>query len=187
MKKLIDAIYAIYPLSKEALNEVSGLVRSRCFPKNAYILRLHEVCHHVWFIRSGLVRIYYLDDGVEKTTWLLKEGDFFMSPRSFYTRSASSEAIVALEETEVYSIHYDALHRLYHSFPDFSQLGRMITEKYYLLSEQRNQMMRQNSVEQRIEWLFKEYPAVLSKVSIKNLASYVGCTPETFSKVIAKK
>jgi len=72
----------------------------------------------------------------------MKEGDFMISVESFFNQKESYESIQALEDCEVYSASYNDVQNLYNKFPEYNFVGRVLTEKYYVLSEQRLYSLR---------------------------------------------
>jgi CRP-like cAMP-binding protein len=115
------------------------------------------------------------------------ENDVAISVESFFCQSTSKEYIQALEETDLWYITYEELQDTYSKFPEFNLIGRIITENYYVLSEQRSACMRQQRAPERYRFLLENYPTLIQRVPSKYLASYLGITEVTLSIIKSKK
>ena len=183
MEALLQRLQTIYPLSEQCLQAIRGLMRREELPARHELLAPGQVAGRIYFIESGLARGYYLHEGREANTWFMREGDFIISIVSFLTRTASQEFIELLEPSVLHSVSHAQLQQLYLAFAEFNYVGRVLTEHYYVLSEQRTQQLRLLRAEQRYAQLLQTFPEVLQRVSLKHLASYLGVTPETISRI----
>ena len=186
MEALLTRLRAIYPLSDACLRAVQQLMRREQLPARHVLLAPGQVAGRIYFVESGLARGYYLHEGREANTWFMREGDFIISIVSFLTRTASQEFIELLEPAVLHSISHSQLQQLYLDFPEFNYVGRVLTEHYYVLSEQRTQQLRLLRADQRYAQLLHSFPDVLQRVPLKHLASYLGVTPETISRIRAQ-
>ena len=188
MEKLIGLIRLLWPEVttdfEYSLRQV--LVREEV-AKKQLVLKEGQVAHKMYFIEKGCVRGYYLKEGQEVNSWFMKEGDFVISIVSFYTKLPSEEIIETLEESLLWSISRQNLERLYLQYPAFNLVGRLLTEKYYVLSEQRTQSLRKETADERYRNLLAAFPDISNRVPLKYIASYLGISPETLSRLRAKK
>lgn len=113
----------------------------------------------------------------------MKEGDVMISVRSFYKRIQSEEYIEVLENSELHYLNFIDLQHIYYNFPEFNLIGRILTERYYILSEERNYNLRFNTAQERFEILKKNNPEIINRVPAKYIASYLGITEETLSRI----
>jgi CRP-like cAMP-binding protein len=150
------------------------------------LLKEGQVANYIYFIERGLVRSYYLKDGNEVCSWFMKEGDVIISVNSFFNRIPSYEYLQAIEDTTVYFIHYDQLQNIYKKFIEFNIVGRILTEKYYQLSEERLFLMRRQKASERYNHLLEHHPEILQRVPRTYIASYLGITLETLSRINKK-
>lgn len=180
---LFDFLNSILPLSEELKTQLSFYLKLQQFEKKTFLLKEGQTCNYIYFMQQGLVRSYYTKDGNEICSWFMKEGDVIISVDSFYNRKSSYEFIEAIEDTSVYYIHYDELQLLYKKFIEFNIVGRVLTEKYYQLSEERLFSMRKQKAAERYNFLLSHHPEIFQRVPRKYIASYLGITEETLSRI----
>ena len=160
---------------------------SQTLPRHTLLLHPGQVADKIYFVERGLVRGYWLNEGHEHTAWFMKEGDFVLSPVSFYTQSPSNEYIDLLEETTLHSISRARLNKLYQDYPAFNEVGRILTESYYVQSEQRTGTLRLADAASKYAYFQRAYPGLISRVSLKLVASFLNLSPETLSRLRARK
>ena len=117
----------------------------------------------------------------------MKEGDVIVSVESFFNQSISYENIQALEDSILLFITYDELQFLYNNFPEFNFVGREVLQKYYQLSEQRLYSLRMQRASEKYNFLMNHFPQIIQRVPSKYIASYLGITEETLSRIRAQK
>ncbi len=183
MPDLLAALESIGPLSPALRAALTQAVRREERPARHLLLQPGQVARRVYFIESGLVRGYVLHAGREVSSWFMREGDFVISIVSFLTQAPSTEYLELLETSVVHAISHEQLHALYRAFPEFNLFGRVLTERYYVLSEQRAHQLRVLPAAARYEQLLAEFPAVFQRVAGKHIASYLGVAAETLSRL----
>ena len=117
----------------------------------------------------------------------MREGDVIISVESFFKQTESQEQIQALEDSSLYYISYDEMQFAFANFSDFNTIGRILTEKYYVLSEQRLYSLRMQRASERYLFLLNHFPQILLRVPLKYIASYLGITEETLSRIRSMK
>lgn len=186
MEELLRYLEAIHPMSDELKQHLAGILKVREFPKKAYLLKAGHISKNICFIGKGLLRCFYIKDNHEVSSWFMKEGDVIVSVESFFAQKESYESIQALEDTLVFYITYAELQAIYRRYPEFNFIGRVLLEKYYMLSEQRLYSLRMQRSQERYDYLFQHHPDLLLRVPAKHLASYLGITEVTMSKIRAR-
>ena len=106
---------------------------------------------------------------------------------SFFSQTVSYESIQALEDCVLHYISYADMQYAYEQFPEFNFIGRVITEKYYKLSEQRIHSLRMQRALDKYQYLLNHSPHLIQRVPSKYIASYLGITEETLSRIRALK
>src|ERR1700743_605929 len=93
----LDFLDKVFPLSDQIRARLNSIIRMETFKKKEFLLREGQTCNHIYFIEKGLIRIYYLKDGLEICSGLLSEGGMAIAVRSFFKREPSDEFIQAIE------------------------------------------------------------------------------------------
>jgi CRP-like cAMP-binding protein len=180
---LIKHLSSIISISKELEKELNKITIKKTFAKGEVIISCYERCDCIYFIDKGLVRGYYYDDGKEVTHWFAQEQEFATSFYSFITSKPALEHVQALEETEVIEIPYTTLQYLYKTFQETERLGRIITETYYIKLEERILNIHFKTAKERYQKLVNSKPFLIQRVSLGQIASYLGITQETLSRI----
>lgn len=184
---LLHLCNSIIPLSDGLKERLISLLRVDTFPKKTLLLKEGQICNYIYFIEKGFVRSFILKDDQEITSWFMKENDVFISVNSFFSRQPGQEYIETIEESTLSYIHYDELQKMYRDFIEFNVVGRVLTEKYYVLCEERLQSMRKQKSEERYQFLLSYHPQILQRAPLKYVASYLGISIETLSRIRSKK
>lgn len=183
MNDLLENLNLIYPISTSLHEHLLNRLKLVILPKKTFLLKEGRICKNIWFINKGLARCFYVKEEKEVSSWFMKEGDVIISVESFFKQQPSYENIQALEDCELFSISYEELHAIYHEFPEFNFIGRVLTEKYYTLSEQRLFSLRMQRASERYAYLMTHYPEIIQRVPSTFIASYLGITLETLSRI----
>ncbi|UTA70231.1 Crp/Fnr family transcriptional regulator [Emticicia sp. 21SJ11W-3] len=187
MQQIISTLAAIKPLSPKIQDFLEKKLKNEVFAKKSMIVQPETVNRKIYFIEKGIVRAYFIENGKEHTTWFFKEADIIISVISFFLQKPSNEYIETLEDCVMWSLSYTDLQFLYDNFPEFNYVGRVLTEKYYCLSEIRNYNIRMKSVNERYVFLQQQIPDILHRVPVKHIASHLEIEPETLSRLRVKK
>ena len=183
VNNLIAYLNKIHPLPLELAAHLEHKLKERKVARKQFLLKAGHVCRDISFIEEGLLRCFYLKDDMEVSSWFMKEGDVIASVMSFFNQTPSYESIQAIEETTVYSIEHRELEAIYRNFPEFNYVGRVLVQKYYMLSEQRLYSLRMQRSQERYDYLLEHHAELVLRVPAKYLASYLGITEVTMSKI----
>ena len=188
-QKLIDTLQMFAKLSDNELIALSSVMEHRKVKKGDYFLQQGQVCQHLGFLNSGIMRVYHLANDKEYTSYFNfgERNPFVSSFSSFVTRKPSQESIHALEDCELLLISYDNLQKLYESSFALQKLGRVIAEYNYTLAMKRIYSLQHFSAQERYKELLLIYPNLVNHVPHHYIASYLGITPESLSRIRKEK
>ena len=142
-----------------------------------------EVCNHVSYISSGLMKMYLILEGKEFISSFAFENCYISVYDSFLTRNPGTHFLEAIEETEVIQLSHQDLQWLYEATPSAQKFGRLIAEQVYIEITNRNNSLFLKNPEQRYLELQQQQPEIIQRVPQYMIASYLGVTPEALSRI----
>lgn len=154
--------------------------------KGEYLIRSGAICSSIAYINTGLFRIFYLKDGNEVNTCFCKENSITASFTSFVNRTPSNESIQAIENARIVTLHYDKLNKLYDLSLKWQAVGRLLTEKECLRLSNRASTLSFETAVEEYKNLLEFQPEIIQRVSIQHIASYIGVSRETLSRIRSK-
>ena len=187
MNQLIQFLHSIQPLSPSLVEHLSKVVKTRTLIKKDFLLKAGHVSRSAYFINQGLLRAYYIKNEKDISSWFMKEMDFSLSIESFYDQKPSYENIQALEDCRLFSIDHNHLEEMYHKFPEFNFVGRVLTIKYHKLWAEQLYSLRMQSAPERYQWLLTNHPELLLRVPAKHIASYLDISEVTLSRIKGRR
>ncbi|MBI1781185.1 MAG: Crp/Fnr family transcriptional regulator [Sphingobacteriales bacterium] len=152
--------------------------------KNEYLLKEGRINAEYFFMEKGFMRAFAHDlNGDDVTTDFYSSGQVVFEVFSFFNRVPSKENIIATEDCTGWEISYDQLNHLFHSLPQFREFGRGVLVKGF--SSLKNRMLSHitETAEQRYEALLKTNPEIFQHAALKHIASYLGITDSSLSRI----
>jgi CRP-like cAMP-binding protein len=177
----------IHPISRDAINYINQHSFAKRVEKNTFLLRTGEVCEHLYFIQKGVVRAFITDGKKDITTWITAENEIVASIRGFNQQQASLENLQAIEDCDLIGANFEALQYLYTHFPEMNIVGRKILEIYYSDAEERAYISRIPNAGKRYRHFLNTKASLANRIPLKFIASYLGMTIETLSRIRSKK
>lgn len=174
---------SIIPVSDSLDKALDIVTKKVSIQKNLSIVNIGNRCQDLFFIEKGLLRGYYLLDGKEITNWFGSEGEFATCFYAFVAEKPSFENIQVLEDSVLTQVSFTDLQHLYKEFPETERLGRIITETYYIRLEERLLSLQFKTAKERYHHFIKSRPSLLQRTSLGQIASYLGITQETLSRI----
>jgi len=181
---LFTYINSIRPISDELREAIASSFEIIEVPKRHKLLVEGQTSNYIYAVEKGLLRMYYVKDGEEICSRFMDEQYMLaMSVNSFYSRTPGYEYIETLELSVLGRIHYDKLQQLYNKYIEFNYTARVITERFYIRSEERLFLIRKQTAEERYVFYINKYPEMYQRVPLKYIATYLGITLETLSRI----
>lgn len=170
-------------MTHEELDILEEILVPRKYPKGARILDEGEVCQSIYWIVKGLVRQFYFKNNKELTEYMATENTICMSIESLFHETPSHQIIQALEPTVLFEIPMHELEAAAIKSVNIQMLFRKILEESLIISQQRADMLRFESAQDRYQKLVKSAPQLVLRAPLVYIASYLQMTPETLSRV----
>lgn len=172
-------------LSEKAVGAISDICTSITIKKNKDLQPIGHTCKTIYFVTHGAARIYYYKDGNDITECFVFENQIIARVESLFTGKPSQKAIEIIEDAELIAINATQLFKLYDTFPDIERLFRRIFEAAYVDTVNRVESIQFHSAEERYRTLLNETPNILQRVPLKHIASYLGITQVSLSRIRA--
>lgn len=180
LKKLF---LSLAPFSDDELNEALPCFQSESLQKGQYFVKSGRIADRIGFVNQGLLRSFYNIKGKETTTFFQLPGTLASALASFLQMKPALENIQAMEDSELIIIQRKDLLRLYNESWKWQQVGRVITENYYVLMEKRLIALQTLTAQERYKMFLQDYPELLNTVPLYYIASFLGISPETLSRI----
>jgi CRP-like cAMP-binding protein len=177
----------IAKLSDSLEDDLKNLSEPKKFSKGEHLFKEGDICRHMFYIEKGLFRVYYIsDNGKEITAWFSAENTLITALDSFYYNKATHVYCEALEDSVVYPIKFSEFEIILNS-----EKGARVA--FYILYEITRKMtefissIKFQTADERYKALIKEFPTIQQRTSLGHIASYLGITQETLSRIRANK
>ena len=186
MDQFLQFISQYVSLSEEAEATLTELVRVETYKKGAQIINEGRVCNRLFFLETGSVRTFFYRDGKDITYWIYPEYAVFTAWNSYLTQKPSKEYAEATQDAVVYSLSYSEWQELYASYPELERFGRLIAEEFIAYIDDFYKGFYLLSAKEKYELLLAVFPDVTQRVKLGHIASMLGITQETLSRLRGK-
>ena len=171
-------------ISEKTFSEFSQYFKARKVKKSEIILREGEICRYNYFVNNGCLKFYSInDEGHQLTRYFAFEGKFGTALSSLIDQKPSFEYIQAIEKSELLMISRQDFFQLVNTVPQINTIYRDILEMAYVTSQKRIYGLQGKTALEQLKWLMEYQPKILSRLSNKEIASYLGITPFTLSRL----
>ena len=181
--QILDKIYPLPEsskrMSKEQITEIEH-------PKGHILLRADKIETSIYFIKKGIVRAYANPGGNEITFWFGKEGDTIISMKSYIDNKEGYENVELLEDCELYLLKTKELQNLFEKDLYIANWGRKFAEQELIKTEERLISRQFRTATERYKELMKKNPDLLQRVQLGYIASYLGITQVSLSRIRAE-
>ncbi len=183
MDNFINILKSIAPLSEESINKIVQISTIQTHKKNDYVLKQGAICNGFYFISKGLVRIFYYKNEKEISEWFAFENNLCFSILSYFNNVPSSLIIQCIEDSEVITISREGLNRLRTIDFEIANFAYTLISGSLIISQERMASIQFETALQRYENLLKVHPTLLRRVPLHYIASYLGVSAETLSRI----
>jgi CRP/FNR family transcriptional regulator, anaerobic regulatory protein len=188
MTELETYIMSYFGVAKsDDIKAIASFFKASSIKKGDYLLQANNRCNALSFVESGLLRMYRLHGGKEITQWISTKGSFTGDISSFLFETPSHSSIHALVDTTILSISKSDYLLIGNVVPQWNEFEKLFTQRCFILMEERIFTHLSMTTDERYEAYFEQNPEIFNQVPLQYLASMLGMTPETFSRVRAKR
>jgi len=171
-------------IPREEQDKLLKRLHSITVKKNEYFLRAGDVPQRIGFNVSGLMRLFYIDsNGTEFIKHFCMENTLAISFSAFLLREESKFYIQAIEDTKLLTINYETYHEILDSHVCWQIVSRKLAELLYIIKEKREYELLMNSAQERYLQFLDDYPNLEERLNNYHIASYLGITPESLSRI----
>lgn len=153
------------------------------YPKNKILVEEGRVCKYSYIVLEGCIRRYYLKDGIEITSEFIFPGDMAVSFGSFLKRQPSFEFIQTIENTKAMLIPFSVFEYMQRKHPSILQINFDVLVDYSQWLEKRLYHLQFHTAKERYKILLNSQPELIQKIPLMYIASYLGITLETLSRI----
>ncbi|MFN7325195.1 MAG: Crp/Fnr family transcriptional regulator [Chitinophagales bacterium] len=178
-----DQLYRLDSAAKAALSAVCSTIY---LPKNELLQPIGQPCRTIYIVEKGIARIFYYKDGVDITEYFAAEQQLIVRAESLFKGIPSQKGIQVLEDTTLTAIPAAQLFQLFDEYPGIERLFRKIIETAYVDTVLRLESLQFNSAEERYKNLIESTPDIIKRVPLKYIASFLGITQVSLSRIRSK-
>lgn len=187
MTLILQNIEKIVTLSKQERELFLSKIEVKHYKAKTVLLQAGEVCKHSYFVNSGILRSFNINDNiVEHVLQFACEGWWIGDMYSLITQKPGNLYVEVNEDAEVVLLSKENQEILFQEIPKLERFFRILTENSLVAHQERLMDNLSLSAEERFEKFCTKYPTLIQKVPQKQIASYIGVTPEFFSKMKAR-
>lgn len=182
--KLLDPKNQLQPQQKVMIVDTARVVS---VVKNHFLQHIGQTCRTIYYIQKGCTRVFYMLNEQEITECFSFEGELAVRFESLLTNAPSRRAIQVLEDSEFLAFDMNKLDVIFTNQPFIEAMFRRLFHAYHIQSMERMENLQFRSAEERYHTLLTHYPDVIKRVPLKFIASYLGITPVSLSRIRALK
>lgn len=175
------------PLPNEVIEDIAQIAKVETLSKGKILVKEGQIAHRLYFLEKGTARTHYFHNAKDVTSWIYQEHTPFTAWYSFLNRKPSFENIEILEDSTIVSFTKDELETLYKHHIPFNHYGRKMVEQQLSYLDVFYKGYLFMTAKERYELLLSTFPDVTQRVNLGHIASLLGISQETLSRIRAKK
>ena len=183
MDEFIAYLQAIGPIDPALAVHLRSILTLRYIHKGRFLVKPGIINDRFFFIASGMVRCYWIDGHKEISKWFLGDNNVIASTWSYRNQLPGTEYMEAFKDCKVVWGRFRDLEATYQKFPAFERHGRIVTMRYSTMWYTICDALRYHDARTRYTFLVREFPDLLQTVPAKYLASFMGMSEVTLSRV----
>lgn len=181
LKHFFETLFGQVPQTEWDM--LKSILEPREVSKGEDIHKIGRQCKYLWFLEKGAVRVYEYSNDIERTTHFFIENNLFIDYHSVLKNSTSEIGFRAEENCIIQQMPYDKLLSLFDKSHYLERLARLMAERQFVMEfELRRQLLNFDALE-RYEFLIKTQPYIFQRFALKDIASFIGITPVSLSRL----
>lgn len=174
-------------INSESLPKITSHFKPFKAKRNEVLCAEGQICKNFYFINSGCLRMYEIDNkGNESTAYFALENQIMSAITSFVLQQPSRDFLVSIEPSELLVIGRDSFFKLIETVPEFKDVYHKFMEFAFIHSQMRIYSFLGMEGIDKLRWVMEHEPKLLTRISSKAVASYLGMTNSTLSKLRAQ-
>ncbi len=187
MSLIIDSLQQLQPLSLEAINDLAAIIKQRLYKKDTVLVRLGQIPEKFYFISKGLARVFYIRNEKDITDYFAIDNQFIGALPGLFAQQPSHKAIEILEDSDVEYFSYQEFDLLCERHHTLERAARKMITLGMMTGQKRIESIRFLSAKEKYEELERLYPGITNRAPLKYIASYLGITQVSVSRIRAGK
>lgn len=187
ISQLLAVLNYFHPVGKELEAYFEQHIIPQSLTRGEMLLKAGTVCEYCYFVKKGVLRGFMMDERRDITTWITAENELVTSISGLDQDIPAIENIEAIEDCELLALKNTDLQNLYRQLPEFNITGRKLLQQYYRDAEGRAFIVRLTSAEHKYNYFLEKYNHLCNRIQLKYIASFLGITVETLSRVRNRK
>ncbi|QBJ86298.1 Crp/Fnr family transcriptional regulator [Chryseobacterium gleum] len=183
MQNLLNYIRSLTPFSDESWHTLQSALSERTYRKNELMLQEGDICNSLFYIEKGYCKSYYEIQGDIKNTGFFFENEITTNISSFGSGQKSEFNMIACEELHAIIFDKTKLFEAAAKVPEIETLGRHCIRKFASRQEEFSNLFKLYTAQERLEHLETHHPHMIQRISLTQLASFLGVARETLSRI----
>lgn len=180
---ILDNIKQVAPISAEEEVAFLSILEFKQFKKKEFALKEGDYCDRIFFINSGIFRLYYDLDGIEKTNSFCCENCWFTDFESYLTGKKTEVHLQALEDSTIVHFKKSDIEALYRQYHNIERIGRILVERAFVEVIEETRLINSESPEERYLKLTEHRPDLFQRIPQHYIASFLNIQPESLSRI----
>ena len=181
---MVEIFQYLFQLDQEECQLLSSLITHRKLKKGDYLISENQVCNEIVFVKSGILRSFFINSKEDEiTNCFTFENEFMTAFSSFITQSPTDENIQAITDCELEVIDKVSVEKLFNSSSRWAAIGRKIAESEVVNLHNRIASLQKKSSMERYETLFVNHQKYIQYIPLVYLASYLGISTRHLSRI----
>ena len=186
LSPVFDRILTLIREFEESSPEHSEYFIQKDLKRGEFLLKEGTICNYYWYVEEGLFRNFYIKDSTEIVSFFGYPGIILTSNQSFVLREPCRDNIQALTDASVYAINREAHSKLYEKSQVIQEIDRLFNALYIMWLEERLHLIQFCTAQERYNKLMQNEPFLINQIPVTYIASYLGISLETLSRIRSK-